>query len=640
MKYLTFLYFLLSHILLFGQINDAHPSTWISTEVNESSENKNYILKEKASSGNSLNFHQLRGNRFQEADAIVTVADKEITQATIFTVFQPAIADMEQTIWSFEKETTAQMVLTTHRTVNFSSKKYLNYDSKNGGILPQIQSYFQQSDDKLAAIRIGEKSLTPALPIENFYGLIPEVMIFDRILGRTERSRVESYLALKYGIPLSQNIKTNYVNGKGQIIWDAKANRTYPFNQAGLGRDDTYGLYQKQATCSYNSNLLTIGLETIQRTNQENTNVIAQNNFLIWSDNNEELTYEETALDFSRKLKRDWLMTTYGDSMNWNTALHFDMERVENVVDRTMKYWLMIDRSGTGNYPLDAVDLFPANDHNHYYLEAQFSNITWNEDGSGKDIFSIVEAPSFFPWVEATLPSCHSNQSGMLQLKVFGGQAPYTCRLQSKRGVDETRIATVNEIIIFDDLIADDYQLIITDANGLRFDKSFFFENVDAPNIDLNKQYVLPKNGVLTLDETSNSSDNLSYHWTGSNDWESTDAQVTIKETGNYQLSVFQNGCENRHSFTVLPKQQNIFERIELYPNPVGVGEEFAVKVKLTEISALDISITDLSGRMVQQTQFSGDNYYLYKDRIKKQGNYQITFSTPNEMHTILISVH
>ena len=83
-----------------------------------------------------------------------------------------------------------------------------------------------------------------------FIGNIQEIIILSGNAGdyinSTDLVKVNSYLAIKYGIPLESG---NYVNSDGIAIWDRDVplNATYSSQILGIGRDDAYGLNQKQA---------------------------------------------------------------------------------------------------------------------------------------------------------------------------------------------------------------------------------------------------------------------------------------------------------------------------------------------------------------------------------------------------------
>jgi uncharacterized repeat protein (TIGR01451 family) len=113
-------------------------------------------------------------------------------------------------------------------------------------------------------------------------GDLAEVVFFNA--AQTNRTRIESYLALKYGITLGATF--NYVNSTGAIIWTADA--TYQNRITGIGRDVLTCLNQKQSKSeSISGVLVTMGNGgTIAATNAANTNTFAADKtFLIFGDN-------------------------------------------------------------------------------------------------------------------------------------------------------------------------------------------------------------------------------------------------------------------------------------------------------------------------------------------------------------------
>jgi large repetitive protein len=74
-----------------------------------------------------------------------------------------------------------------------------------------------------------------------------EAIVFDQTLTATEHQKVQSYLAIKYGIGLDQTTATNYLASDASIIWAAATNTTYKNDVFGIGRDDNSLLLQKQS---------------------------------------------------------------------------------------------------------------------------------------------------------------------------------------------------------------------------------------------------------------------------------------------------------------------------------------------------------------------------------------------------------
>lgn len=126
-----------------------------------------------------------------------------------------------------------------------------------------------------------------------------------------ERNRIQSYLAIKYGITLGVNgTSQDYVDSSGSVIWDQSANAGYNNNIAGIGRDDSSELNQKQSSSVNNATdgtgpiegILTIGLTDIYNTNNENITTNASNTFndkefLVWGDNGADLNLAASVIN-------------------------------------------------------------------------------------------------------------------------------------------------------------------------------------------------------------------------------------------------------------------------------------------------------------------------------------------------------
>ncbi|MDQ6528092.1 T9SS type A sorting domain-containing protein [Flavobacterium sp. LHD-85] len=81
----------------------------------------------------------------------------------------------------------------------------------------------------------------------NFYGYIPELFVYSRVLTPLERRKAETYLAIKYGVTLNNS----YISSDDRLIWDWSTNKTYNNRITGIMRDDASGLDQPFSTTSY-----------------------------------------------------------------------------------------------------------------------------------------------------------------------------------------------------------------------------------------------------------------------------------------------------------------------------------------------------------------------------------------------------
>ncbi|WP_395064246.1 LamG-like jellyroll fold domain-containing protein [Flavobacterium sp.] len=127
----------------------------------------------------------------------------------------------------------------------------------------------------------------------SFGGRIAEVITFsNRKNDTSERRRIESYLALKYGITLGVNGTTmNYENSSGTVVWNPTSESGFNYDIAGIFRDDASQHSQKQSKSINTTEVLTIGLGDIFATNSANTNTFATDkSYLTWGANGLSMT--------------------------------------------------------------------------------------------------------------------------------------------------------------------------------------------------------------------------------------------------------------------------------------------------------------------------------------------------------------
>ncbi len=117
-----------------------------------------------------------------------------------------------------------------------------------------------------------------------------EVALYNAKLTQNEIDRVESYLAIKYGVTRGGNTNTsttyNYLASNSTVVFDKASNMGYNYDIAGIGRDDASALNQKQSISVNKTDILTIGLGNIASENSNNINTFASDrSFLMWGNN-------------------------------------------------------------------------------------------------------------------------------------------------------------------------------------------------------------------------------------------------------------------------------------------------------------------------------------------------------------------
>ncbi|GHV15306.1 hypothetical protein FACS1894169_06280 [Bacteroidia bacterium] len=183
---------------------------------------------------------------------------------------------------------------------------------------------------------------TSALNNRAFYGYTPEFIIYNRVLTPMERRRAETYLAVKYGLTLDMS----YIGSREQLLWDTDANRGFNTRVTGYGRDGLSGLYQKNATTSYEEapyyseaygNLYDSfdGNNSYNQPNRyrllvigrQEASPIGEGNYALFGDNDQPLAASTIeGANGIRLMGRRWLLGTnmepaghQGQTIEWNT---------------------------------------------------------------------------------------------------------------------------------------------------------------------------------------------------------------------------------------------------------------------------------------------------------------------------------
>lgn len=92
-----------------------------------------------------------------------------------------------------------------------------------------------------------------------FIGHIGETIVYGAgTLTATDRRKVDSYLAIKYGITLGQINTDHYLDTGGNVVWNGTTNAVYNNNIFGIGRDDLEMLEQKVSKSVNAGTILTV----------------------------------------------------------------------------------------------------------------------------------------------------------------------------------------------------------------------------------------------------------------------------------------------------------------------------------------------------------------------------------------------
>jgi len=346
----------------------------------------------------TLNFNP--ATSIADANRGIDMADniEKLRRATIFTVFQRSGLQQDIPVWQMNGAF-GDLLLSTRQVSSKSGKMTMVFEKPQAGLSkgnkPEaiISTYVRRGvhttseneANKDIAIHFGNQvsnAVEGKAPIS-----IAEFIVYETVLKEKDIDRIESYLALKYGITLQKN----YVNSVGQSIWNRKDETVYSNNIAGIGRDDQSTLYQKQGTSCSTPDQLVIGVKKIALSNEKNLGQLNDRDYLIWGDNSQPFTLKRNNGGQSDIIlsEKQWLIKSSGGTANTiSTELKIDTKEMLPALYPKELFCLAIDRSGSGNFvPKNCTYVTP--DSISADGIAAFSGIRWDTDGSGKDVFSF-----------------------------------------------------------------------------------------------------------------------------------------------------------------------------------------------------------------------------------------------------------
>ncbi|GBF75564.1 hypothetical protein PA598K_03981, partial [Paenibacillus sp. 598K] len=172
-----------------------------------------------------------------------------------------------------------------------------------------------------------------------FNGSISEIIVFNKKLDANDRLKVNSYLALKYGLTLP----TDYVDSSGDAMWTQGDSSDYSNRIAGIGRDDQAAQYQKQSRSQEVGAHVTIAVgDAIAASNEDNLSpIINDRSYIVFGDNGMSTSFVDSVDRADEQLKRTERVYKVKKT-NWqdtnlltdeDTTITLQVDPVEGAVD-------------------------------------------------------------------------------------------------------------------------------------------------------------------------------------------------------------------------------------------------------------------------------------------------------------------
>lgn len=549
-----------------------------------------------------------------------------LNQASLFTVYQCTSTAQENIIWYIKSKEQTGLILTTSRMADLADIRYMNYTDRMP-LQPKVNAYVQQKNaDSIPQTEhswhLGQKPASPPLPITQFTGLLPEIIAYNRVLNSQELLQVSSYLALKYGITLSEPDAT-YLDSRGQKIWDGASYSNYHHNIAGIGRDDSSGLFQKIAGSSNQPGLLNIFTK----------DALTDRTFSIWGDNDLPFIPAERIPGVPPMLQNQGLMLLTGSMDSVHTTLQWDTKQIDAPLPLQPVYWLAQDKTGTGDFSLPGTEYIKMSQLDKQGI-ASFDGVVWRKNTTGKTAFGWLADKDILVSANITYPTCANATGGSMHLKAWGATFPCTVTMQKNNQPFGNTLTISNmDGIMLNNISAGQYFVTLVDASQRVYTDSFYINNQDAPQpVSMLNEYILFEAQRLDLDASINMPAGLTYQWKGPVGFQSNQPRVTILQNGSYALTVSKNGCGYVQKIEVRRPPKNAITNIQIAPNP-SQGM-FTVKLSLDKPAKLTMDVYTEEGKLVAVRQMEGFANYTFTHEIPYSGLYNLVFRSGLSVQT------
>ena len=303
----------------------------------------------------------------------------DLSQATVIGVFSPELATIgkDMVVYALDGRKGDGAILSKDKAVRGRGVEPLDYGSASGEDLLyqssdslsengfkesalRVVSYFKVSnpsttlwgDNSNTTLFIGTPSTSGSFGTDfptslfgnaSIRGYAPELIVFSRMLTPDERRKVESYLAVKYGITL----KGSYLDSDGNLTWDMAENQAYHHRVTAVGTDTAGSLSQPLSATSYEESPTYAALKengTYHDANpynpssasrllvmgRENGNPMPDRGFTFWGDDDVALaTYTSPTDSLWHVMKRTWMVKTNVPSKPDSTVARWTAQGLE-----------------------------------------------------------------------------------------------------------------------------------------------------------------------------------------------------------------------------------------------------------------------------------------------------------------------
>lgn len=449
---------------------------------------------------------------------------------------------------------------------------------------------------------------------------VMELIVLPDLCEQQLQNQIESYLSLKYGVSLAAG--KDYYNSENQKIWNGKDN-AYNSRVTGIGRDDYFGLYQKQSGNSTKDGLY-IGLDTIAKTNAANVGKFEGGTTMFWGDNNLSTMIKKKDGDIG-KMDRLWkVKITAKDSLatiNTQIVLDQNMKLAKEISKAdTLGYWMAIDTTG-----LETFNYFDAR-----YIKGKpkdgityFNDVKWKASDAPR--FTIIQAADLFMQLQVS-ENCSPDSKSKLDIKILGGIAPYKVKIHNP-SFDKIYNTSEQELSVAD-LPAGTYTIEVSDQQTKQI-STFTIQSYAAIVQQLQRTYYADRLHPVTIAANIIDANKYSCQWYHDANKVGSEAVYIGNEAGNYNLVITSTeGCSREFPFEIKPFDSQANDAIKIFPNPVKAGEDVSIYLSFVSEEATVLSIADINGKIIKREEIPAAKTIERHHKFITAGTYLINISS------------
>lgn len=440
---------------------------------------------------------------------------------------------------------------------SYIDEQYLSYQSQSNAYVNFYHWNIYENDKKLksygmqgeTSFYIGKAYINPETEedVKYFSGNFPEYISYPFELTANQKNRVESYLALKYGITLDS--ETSYKNSKNVVFWNKENNQIFRHRIFGIGRDDISGLNQLQTESVHFKDYLIASVKDLVTSNPEKQALVSiQNNeFIVFGDDGSFDGLEAPNYLGVSKLKRKWLSQNTGDKpedipiyfkLNLDLAIKQAMTQ-----DPALKLWMLHDKDVNNqqisDFDSQYVDYYQASSVETDLSYGYFRDIFFDVDNNTYDQFTFGVGPEMIVQVRFNLDDC-GNSTVRPYVLITGGRPDYKIHIKNDSGTYDELFITSDTTQPFVATLPDTFTITVTDSGGLVEQVQVTLEYYPL-TVDLGPDVVLSATlQDVLLDAGQGVTDpDAAYKWyLNGEELEHYDATLLASEPGEYMVEV------------------------------------------------------------------------------------------------------